>query len=209
MPTLVENRTPIKVALAKPTGLNELGVPLLASTAVKKGKLQEFAQVIEGGQIGRRFQNLRITAVKTSEGTLESAKLFVQFEAFGDDNVPIADNSGFAVMLSHARTDYWSYRRAVCTCLTRAFGMKINLCSTSARPCSTRSTELSSSPKRTRFVSFDATFDARSKHRRLVSRGTALGGGRVLSRSPHRDTRMWRGRQARCFNPLDARSQAA
>ena len=99
MPTLVENRTPIKVALAKPTGLNELGVPLLASTAVKKGKLQEFAQVIDGGQIGRRFQNLRITVVKTSEGALESAKLFVQFEAFGDDNVPIADNSGFAVIL--------------------------------------------------------------------------------------------------------------
>lgn len=99
MPMLVESRTPIKLAPAKPTGLNDLGVPLLASTAVKKGKLQELAQELEGGKVGRRFQNLRVTAVKTSEGDVESAKLFVQFEVFGDDSVPVAENSGFQATL--------------------------------------------------------------------------------------------------------------
>ena len=95
MPLLVESKTPIKLAPAKPNGLHELGVPVLPHTAVKKGKLQEFSQLLEGGQVGRRFQNLRVTAVKTSEADVESAKLFVQFEVFGDDNVPVAENSGF------------------------------------------------------------------------------------------------------------------
>lgn len=95
MPMLVESKTPIKLAPAKSNGLNELGVPVLPSTAVKKGKLQEFAQLLEGGQVGRRFQNLRVSAVKTTEGGVESAKLFVQFEVFGDDNVPLAEGSGF------------------------------------------------------------------------------------------------------------------
>ena len=99
MPTLLENKTPIQVGVAKPSGLNELGVPLPASATVKKGRLQEFMQVIEGGQVGRRFQNLRVTAVKTSEGDIQSAKLFLQFEAFGDDNVPTSHNSGFAATL--------------------------------------------------------------------------------------------------------------
>ena len=99
MPRLLENKTPIQLGGAKPSGLNDLGVPLLASATVKKGKLQELTQVIEGGQVGRRFQNLRVTAVKTSEGDIQSAKLFLQFEAFGDDNVPISHNSGFAATL--------------------------------------------------------------------------------------------------------------
>jgi hypothetical protein len=99
VPTLVENKTSVQLAVAKPTGLNELGVPLVASTAVKKGKSHEFAQLIEGGKIGRRFQNLRVTAIKTPEGEIEAAKLFVQFEAFGDDNVPLGPNSGFAATL--------------------------------------------------------------------------------------------------------------
>jgi len=102
--TLVENKTSINLAVAKPIGLNELGVPLLPTSVVKKGKLQEFTQPLEGGKVGRRFQNLRVTAIKTTEGDIESAKLFVQFEAFGDDNVPssvttMVANSGCAVTL--------------------------------------------------------------------------------------------------------------
>lgn len=99
MPILTENKTFIEVAMSKPTGLNDLGAPLLPSTIVKKGRLREFAQPLEDGRVGRRFQNLRIMAIKTMEGGLESAKIFIQFEVFGDDNVPEAANSGFAATL--------------------------------------------------------------------------------------------------------------
>ena len=99
MPTLTENKTSIDLAITKPTGLNDLGVPLLETTRVKKGKLHEFTQALEDGKLGRRFQNLRVTAIKTVEGGIESAKMFVQFEVFGDDNVPEAANSGFEAAL--------------------------------------------------------------------------------------------------------------
>ena len=99
MSALAENKTFIDVAIAKPTGLNDLGAPLLESSMVKKGKLHEFTQDLEDGRVGRRFQNLRVTAVKTVEGGIASAKIFVQFEVFGDDNVPEAANSGFEIAL--------------------------------------------------------------------------------------------------------------
>lgn len=99
MIALAENKTSIPLAIAKPTGLNDLGVPQLETALVKKGKSQELIQVQETGAIGRRFQNLRVTGIKTSEGGVESCKVFVQFEVFGDDNVPAAANSGFAAAL--------------------------------------------------------------------------------------------------------------
>lgn len=99
MPALVENTVSIELKTAKSTGLSitQLGVPVSESTSVKKGKLHELIQLLDDGRPGRRFQNIRITGVKTCEGGVESAKLFVQLEAFGDDNVPVANNSGFAV----------------------------------------------------------------------------------------------------------------
>lgn len=97
VPALTENTTFIDLKPAKSTGLSltELGVPVLDSTVVKKGKLHEFIQLLEDGKVGRRFQNIRVTGVKTSEGGIESAKIIVQVEVFGDDNVPLAANSGF------------------------------------------------------------------------------------------------------------------
>ncbi|WP_349251895.1 hypothetical protein [Azoarcus sp. L1K30] len=101
MPTLAENTTFIELKAAKPTGLSltQLGVPQLDCTVVKKGKLHELNQMLEDGRVGRRFQNVRVTGVKTREGEVETAKIFIQFEVFGDDNVPQADNSGFAAAL--------------------------------------------------------------------------------------------------------------
>jgi hypothetical protein len=101
VPALLENTTPIALKLAKPTGLGmaQLGFPVLESTQVKKGKLNEFLQSTDEGQVGRRFQNIRVTAVKTAEGGIESAKVFLQFEVFGDDNVPEGANGGYAVAL--------------------------------------------------------------------------------------------------------------
>lgn len=101
VPELAENTTTIELKAAKSTGLSltQLGVPQLDSTAVKKGKLHELIQLLDDGKVGRRFQNIRITSVKTSEGGVESAKIFIQFEVFGDDNVPLAANSGFSAKL--------------------------------------------------------------------------------------------------------------
>lgn len=101
VPTLAENTTHIDLKIAKPKGLSltQLGVPLLEGTVIKKGALPEFLQLRDDGKVGRRFQNIRVTGVKTREGELESAKLIVQFEVFGDESVPQAANSGFGLTL--------------------------------------------------------------------------------------------------------------
>jgi hypothetical protein len=98
---LTENTTLIELKSAKPTGLGMtlLGIPVLDSTQVKKGKLNEFLQSTEDGKVGRRYQNIRVTAVRTAEGGVESAKVFLQFEVFGDDNVPAGANGGYTVAL--------------------------------------------------------------------------------------------------------------
>lgn len=95
MPALVKKNVFVDLAVAKPTGLNDLGVPIVEGTTVKKGKLAEFAQPADDGKAGRLFQNIRVTAIKTIEGELEASKVFVQFEIFGDDNAPVAVNLGF------------------------------------------------------------------------------------------------------------------
>lgn len=101
MPTLAENTTFVELKTAKPTGLGmtQLGIPVQDGTQVKKGKLHEFIQLMHDDKAGRRYQNIRVTAVKTAEGGIESAKVFLQFEVFGDDNVPEAASAGFAVAL--------------------------------------------------------------------------------------------------------------
>lgn len=101
VPALAENTTYIDLKPGKPTGpsMTQLGVPVLETTVVKKGKLHELIQLMADGQVGRRFQNFRITGVKTSEGGVEAAKLFLQFEIFGDDNVPEGESAGFGAAL--------------------------------------------------------------------------------------------------------------
>ncbi len=96
---LLESKTYIDLAIAKPTGLNDLGVPLHETTVVKKGKLHEFSQPMADSKTGRMFQNLRITGIKTIEGGTEAAKIFISFEAFGDSNIPKAGNSGIKLRL--------------------------------------------------------------------------------------------------------------
>ncbi len=95
MPTLDQISTFIALTIAKPTGLAELGVPVVDTTVVKKGRLHEFAQNRNDGKIGRRFQDIRVTAIKTVEGGVEPATIFVQFELFSDDNVPVKPAGGF------------------------------------------------------------------------------------------------------------------
>lgn len=102
MPTLAENTTFVELKTAKTTGLGmaQLGIPVQDDTQVKKGKLHEFIQLTHDEKVGRRYQNIRVTAVKTAEGGIDSAKVFFQFEAFGDDNVPEAPGSAaFSVAL--------------------------------------------------------------------------------------------------------------
>lgn len=99
LPDLLESKTYIELAVAKPTGLSDLGLPLQESSVVKKGKLHEFSQQLADGKAGRMYQNLRATAIKTSEGGIESAKLIISIEAFGDNNVPLATNNGFRIIL--------------------------------------------------------------------------------------------------------------
>lgn len=99
MPALQEIRAIVTLAPAKPTGLADLGAPLVDGTAVKKGRVHEFQQRLADGQIGRRFQDLRVVAVKTVEGGVASAKVFVQFEAFGDNTAAPADGAGFEAAL--------------------------------------------------------------------------------------------------------------
>lgn len=94
MATLSKAVADIELTVAKPTGLNDLGVPIGESTLVKKGRMQEFLQTLDNGAIGRRYQNIRVTAIKTTEGGRTFSKLFVQFEVFADDWVSVGDNTG-------------------------------------------------------------------------------------------------------------------
>ena len=109
VPVLAENTTFIDLKPGKPTGLGmtQLGIPVLDGTVVKKGKLHEFIQLTNDDKPGRRYQNIRITAVKTGEGGIESAKVFVQFEVFGDDNVPEAPGSA-AFSVAKAKSSHGS-----------------------------------------------------------------------------------------------------
>ncbi len=99
MPALLHTVAPVELKPAKPHGLHDLGVPLTDETLVKKGKLAEFSQLLDSGRIGRRFQNVRITAVKTAEGGETASKVMVSFEVFGDDNTPVVGNQGVAAVL--------------------------------------------------------------------------------------------------------------
>ena len=104
MPSLQEIRTVVTLAPAKPAGLADLGVPLADTTVVKKGRAHEFAQVLTDGKIGRRFQDLRVIGINTVEATVPSAKLFVQFEVFGDNTAAPTSGVGFEAVL-HAGTE--------------------------------------------------------------------------------------------------------
>lgn len=95
MPSLQEIRTVVELAPAKPTGLADLGVPMVDTTVVKKGRAHEFAQLLADGKIGRRFQDLRLIGISTAEAAVPTAKLFVQFEVFGDNTVAPPNGAGF------------------------------------------------------------------------------------------------------------------
>ncbi|MFG1465659.1 hypothetical protein V5F77_22510 [Xanthobacter sp. DSM 24535] len=105
MPVLQELRVVVALAPAKPNGLADLGAPLVEATGVKKGRAHEFAQVLSDGKIGRRFQDLRVVAVKTVEGGAPSAKVFVQFEVFGDNTAVATNGVGFDAVLGAGTQD--------------------------------------------------------------------------------------------------------
>jgi len=94
--TLKEDTTCIDLAPGKAKGLSlkSLGIPLSDETRIKKGQLNEFLQPLDDDAVGRRYQNIRATLVETPEGGQKSVKLFLQFEVFGDDNVPLESERG-------------------------------------------------------------------------------------------------------------------
>lgn len=100
MPALQETRTVVNLAPAKPSGLADLGVPVADTTSVKKGRVHEFAQLLADGKIGRRFQDLRVIAINTVEGSAPTAKVFVQFEVFGDNTAAPTNGIGFDAVLA-------------------------------------------------------------------------------------------------------------
>lgn len=99
MPSLQETRTIVPLAPAKPTGLADLGAPLVDATMVKKGRAHELPQLLTDGKIGRRFQDLRVIGIKTVEAGVTSAKFFVQFEVFGDNTAAPTKGVGFEAAL--------------------------------------------------------------------------------------------------------------
>lgn len=99
MPSLQETRTIVPLAPAKPAGLADLGVPLTDTSVVKKGRAHEYLQLLADGKIGRRFQDLRVIGIKTVEADVPSAKLFIQFEVFGDNTAAPASGVGFEAAL--------------------------------------------------------------------------------------------------------------
>lgn len=99
MPSLQEARAIVTLTSAKPTGLADLGAPLVETTSVKKGRAHEFPQLLTNGEIGRRFQDLRVIGIKTDEAGVTSAKFFVQFEVFGDNTAAPTNGVGFEAAL--------------------------------------------------------------------------------------------------------------
>jgi hypothetical protein len=98
LPLLDQTRIAVALAPAKPAGLGDLGAPS-DDAVVKKGRAHEFSQLLTDGRIGRRFQDLRVIGIKTVEGGMPSAKLFIQFEAFGDNTAAQANRVGFEAAL--------------------------------------------------------------------------------------------------------------
>ena len=99
MSSLQETRTVVTLAPAKPAGLADLGVPSVDSAVVKKGRVHEFPQLLADGKIGRRFQDLRVIAIKTVEAGAPAAKIFIQFEVFGDNTAAPTSGAGFEAVL--------------------------------------------------------------------------------------------------------------
>jgi hypothetical protein len=99
LPALQETRAVVILTPAKPTGLADLGAPATAETMAKKGRVHEFQQLLTDGEIGRRFQDLRVVAIRTVEGGAASAKFFVQFEVFGDNTAAPTNGAGFEAAL--------------------------------------------------------------------------------------------------------------
>jgi hypothetical protein len=99
MPALNAATFDIDLKPAKTHGLADLGVPLDDSTEVKKGKLGEAMQMLDGGKIGRRYQNLKATLLKATEGGQVGAKLVLTFEIFGDDNTTVGAPSAVSARL--------------------------------------------------------------------------------------------------------------
>jgi hypothetical protein len=96
---LQETRAVVPLAPAKPTGIADLGAPVVDATIVKKGRAHEYPQLLTDGKIGRRFQDLRVIGIKTVEAGVQSAKLFIQFEVFGDNTAAPTNGVGFEAIL--------------------------------------------------------------------------------------------------------------
>jgi len=84
----------LEAGKAKGLSLKTLGIPLDESTRIRKGQVNEFLQTLDDDTVGRRFQNIRATLVEALEGGQKSVKLFLQYEVFGDENVPVEAERG-------------------------------------------------------------------------------------------------------------------
>jgi len=95
VPVLQETRVAVILKPAKPVGLDALGAPVVDDSTVKKGRVDEFLQPLADGKIGRRFQGLKIIGIQTVEAGTPSAKLFFDFEVFGDNTAAPTNGVGF------------------------------------------------------------------------------------------------------------------
>lgn len=104
MPALQETRIVLTLAPGKTSGMADLGAPLSDASVIKKGRAHEHPQLLTDGKIGRRFQDIRVIAIKTAEVGVLSAKFFVQFEVFGDNTAAPANGVGVdATLLAGGR----------------------------------------------------------------------------------------------------------
>lgn len=97
MPALQETRAVLTLKPGAPADVAELGAPVESGTVVKKGRVHEFLQPLADGKIGRRFQDLRVIGVRTVEAGVASAKLFLQFETFGDNTAMPTGGGAFTL----------------------------------------------------------------------------------------------------------------
>jgi hypothetical protein len=105
VPALQEARVSVAFAPVRATaGFAEFGAPNLETASIKQGRLGELLQFLADGAIGRRFQGLRFTGIQTVEGEIASAKLFVAFEAFGDNSAAPAGGVGVDIALFAGET---------------------------------------------------------------------------------------------------------
>jgi len=129
LPSLQETRTVVTLAPAKPAGLADLGVPLVDTTMVKKGRAHEYPQLLTDGKIGRRFQDLRVIGIKTVEAGVPSANCSSSSRCSVTTRRRRQTGSVSKRLSLRARSNWPACHRAACSYPTPIFGIQTASCS--------------------------------------------------------------------------------